>query len=156
MHLFESNTGRVVALTDPAAHGLIEVVGLPNEPISLTTCRSIITRMTCSQQVNLQFLHTLGRQVYVYVFGDRIGQIMLSGLTFANDGRRPEQTTHGLVRIMNWYHQHKASRRAEPVTVVLGASERVDGFVTGFSCDVLDPLSSIVQWNLTLASIPET
>jgi hypothetical protein len=104
--------------------------------------------------VNLQFLHTMGRHVYVYVFGDRMGQIGLSGLSFANECPQPG-SVHGIIGVFDWYRRNKASRRADPVRVNIGMRDNIDGFVTGFSFDTVDPATQMVQWNMTIAALPE-
>lgn len=154
MHIFEGAVGRVVALEDPAAQGVMYVTDVTTDPVTFEATRSIITRVTCSQQVNLQFLHTMGKHVYVYVFGDRMGQIGLSGLSFASecDGESQE---HGVVQMFDWYRRNKASKRTEPVRINIGMRDNLDGFATGFNFDVVDPSTQMVQWNLTIAALPE-
>ncbi len=155
MHVFEGAVGRVVALEDPAAQGTMYVASVTGgDPIVFESQRSIITRVTVNQQVNLQFLHTMGKHVYVYVFGDRMGQIGLSGLSFANDceGQGAE---HGAVKMFDWYRKHKASKRRDPVRINIGMRDNLDGFATGFTFDVVDPATQMVQWNLTIAALPE-
>lgn len=154
MHVFEGPIGRVVAVEDPAAQGSMYVADVTSDPIRFETQRAIITRVTCAQQVNLQFLHTMGKHVYVYVFGDRMGQIGLSGLSFANECPGPSQE-HGVVKIFDWYRKNKASKRPEPLRVNIGMRDNLDGFLTGFNFDVVDPTTQMVQWNMTIAALPE-
>lgn len=162
MHVFEGSVGRVVALEDPAAQGSMYVAAVRGDPIVFEQQRSIITRVTVAQQVNLQFLHTMGKHVYVYVFGDRMGQIGLSGLSFANEcsdlsvGPAPlSSAEHGAVKMFDWYRRNKASKKRDPVRVNIGMRDNLDGFATGFTFDVVDPATQMVQWNLTLAALPE-
>ena len=154
MHVFEGAVGRVVAVEDPAAQGVMYVADVADDPLTFDAQRSIITRVTCAQQVNLQFLHTMGRHVYVYVFGERMGQIGLSGLSFAGDCPGPAPA-HGVMNVFDWYRRNKASRRAEPVRINIGMRDNLDGFVTGFTFDTVDPATQMVQWNMTLAALPE-
>ena len=157
MHVFEGAVGRVVALEDPAAQGVMYVTDIAADPITLNATRSIITRVTCSQQVNLQFLHTMGKHVYVYVFGDRMGQIGLSGLSFAGEcsDEQGNNESHGVVEMFDWYRRNKASKQAEPILVNIGMRDNLNGFVSGFTFDVVDPSTQMVQWNLTIAALPE-
>ena len=77
--------------------------------------------MAVAQQANFQFLHTLGSDVYVYVFGDRIGQLSLSGVAFASGcgnavtpvSGQPFAGDHGLVGMNDWYKDNRISRRRE-------------------------------------------
>lgn len=154
MTVFEGTVGRVVAVEDPAAQGVMYVADVAADPLTFDAQRSIITRVTCAQQVNLQFLHTMGRHVYVYVFGDRMGQVGLSGLSFAGACPGPAPA-HGIMGVFDWYRRNKASRRAEPVRINIGMRDNLDGFVTGFTFDTVDPATQMVQWNMTLAALPE-
>ena len=82
MILFPSKPGVIVKLGDPATLGSVRLLSV--EPkLGFGLQRSIITRLTVSQQTNIQFLHSLGSQIFVYVFGDRMGTITLSGLSSA-------------------------------------------------------------------------
>lgn len=149
--LFESNRGRVVQLDDPAASGRMNFLKVTPK-ISYSSHFSIITRMTLSSQVNVQFLHTIGSHIYIYVFGDRIGQMTLSGLAFSDacdaGGR------YGPEEILKWYRENKASRRQSPVQIMIGNTP-VECFITNFNQDVVDPSTNLVQWTIAAATLPE-
>jgi len=148
--LFSGNAGIVARMDEPAAQ--CEVAFSQEDPkIDFFSERAIITRMTMSQQVNVQFLHTMGSLIYVYVFGDRIGQFNLSGLAFCTcDG----SGFHGASEMYKWYKKYRSSKRAEPARLNMG-SEIIEGFITGFNEDVIDPSISLVQWSLNMATLPE-
>lgn len=151
--LFEGNPGRVVRLDDPAAtcQALLGRVGPDEARINYDIQNAIVTRMTVSEQVNVQFLHTFGRHVYIYVFGDRIGQVSLSGLAF---NCSCDLGQSGAELMYAWYRTHKASKRQGPITVAIG-TETIAGFVVGFTEDVVDPKSALVQWGVNLVTLPE-
>jgi len=67
--VFATKPGQVVQLDDPALSCSTNFLSLDPE-IAFESERSIVTRLTVSQQVNVQFLHTLGALIYIYVFGD--------------------------------------------------------------------------------------
>ncbi len=157
--LFEGNAGRVIRLDDPAVTcraALLDVGGKndPDAQITYDEQASIITRMTVSERVNAQFLHTFGRHVYIYVFGDRIGEITLSGLAFACPCDASGGPDPGAQRMLEWYRLNKASRRQQPVSVSIGSSA-IAGFVMGFTEDVADPASMLIQWGVNLVTLPE-
>jgi hypothetical protein len=52
-----------------------------------------------------------------------------------------------------WYKQNRSSKRQAPVQVTLG-NTAIEGFVTGFTEDVVDPSLNLVQWGVNLASLP--
>ena len=149
--IFKNRPGSVVVLNDPALQCSTQLLGLDPD-IAFRTERSIITRVTISQQVNIQFLHTLGALVYVYVFGDRMGQISLSGLSFACEC--PGGVDLGAERMLLWYKRNRASKRKRPVRVTIGKSV-IEGFVTQFTEDVVDPSLNLVQWGVTMMALPD-
>lgn len=149
--LFATVPGQVVQLADPALSCNTQFLDL-NPSIDFNTQKSIVTRVTVSQQVNVQFLHTLGNLIYIYVFGDRMGQVSLSGLSFACVC--PDDGVLGAEQMMLWYKTNRASKNPTPVRVTIGKTV-IEGFVTSFTEDVVDPSIRLVQWGVNLASLPE-
>ena len=176
--IFTGNTGRVTALVDNVASGsfsLATVKGTANaagqQPANLTyqTHRSIITKVGMSSRGNYQFFHTIGDDVYVYVFGDRMGEIAIHGISFQSNTCLTEGTTgstskinpgnnnqskHGFELLYNWYLKNRISANAEPILITLGATTPFYGFVTSLTNDLADPLSRTVSYRLTVAVLP--
>ena len=150
--IFGGNTGNVVAIRDNVSEGSIslgnvsggtqggqEAFGLGAAPFN-----SIITRIGVSAAGNYQFLHTIGNDVYVYVFGDRMGDITLHGLSFAQPCPTPSvgrPTTaalppapggvHGFERLFDWYSANRIAATPLPARVRIGAKTTFKGFITG-------------------------
>lgn len=151
---FEGNRGRVVRLDDPAAQATLGFVKVADAPIRYASQLAIITRLTISQQANVQFLHTLGQAIYIYVFGDRIGQVGLSGLAFNQSCDVADGGGLGIERMLAWYATYRVSRRGAPVRVMVGNTP-IEGFVTGATHDTVDAETGLVQWGITLMALPE-
>lgn len=149
--VFQSRPGQVVKLDDPALSCNVSFFSL-SPTISFDSEKSIITRITMSQQVNMQFLHSFGSLIHIYVFGDRMGSINLSGLSFACDC--PSGSEFGAEKIMAWYSRNRASKRAEPCRLTIG-KRAVEGFANVLNEDVVDPSLNMVQWSISFASLPE-
>lgn len=149
--LFESTRGRVVRLDDPSAVADVSFFGVDPD-ISFDSHASIVTRVGVNEQVNAQFLHTVGAHVYVYVFGDRVGDLMLSGLAFT--GSCDSGDAPGIVLIRDWYLDNRLSKRKAPVLVTIGPST-VEGFLIRSNYEVVDPSIGLVQWNSFLVTLPE-
>lgn len=145
--------GRTVAMADPHAAGSVSVVR--TEPsISYVTEKSIITRMTLSHKGNFQLLHTMGNDIQIYVFGDRIGSITISGLSMAYDCTS-DDGRHGFEKILEWYQNNRLAARRDPVIVTIGSNTVINGFVAGVTGDVVDPSTRLVQYGLQLLTLPE-
>ena len=157
--IFQSNAGRVTRLREPGIACRASLFTL-KPTINFSSELSIVNRVTLSQQVNVQFAHMLGSDVYIYVFGDRIGSLSLSGLSFncACDNDLVFTPTtgdeSGAERIYGWYTANRTSKRREPVLLTLGKVS-IEGFVTGFTEEVIDPSTNLVQWSVNLVTLPE-
>jgi hypothetical protein len=151
---FQGVPGRTVALLDPAVQGSVSLATV-NPDVSWATTRSIITRVTVSHQGNFQFLHTLGNDVYIYSFGDRVGSLTISGLAMANACGGGLDQQHGAELILGWYNANRLSSRQAPVRVTLGQKTAIDGFVIGSNVDVIDPATRVVAYSLSLAVLPD-
>jgi len=156
MILFDGPIGRVVRLEEPGLQGSVGITQIDDAPIDFLSRKSIITRISVAQQVNAQFLHTFGNDVYIYVFGDRMGSIGLSGISFANDCVQQDiaRFKHGSEQILDWYRANRLSERGDPVRVMLG-NTAIEGFVTNLTLDVVDPITHLMQWGLTLMAFPD-
>lgn len=150
---FQGSPGRTVRLDDPAAAGSVAMVGV-NPQFDWNSSRVIVTRLVVAHQANFQFLHTIGNDVYVYVFGDRVGSVTLSGLAVAADCDSGDPS-HGMEQAMAWYASNKVSARQAPVRIAVGVRTAFDAFVIGSNYDVVDPGSRLASFSLNLAVIPD-
>jgi hypothetical protein len=153
--LFERNVGRVAEIQDPVAEGIFSLAEITADAsdISYASMRSIITKIGVSSACNFQFLHTIGNDVYVYVFGDRMGQIVISGISFQEGCYTA--TGHGFNRVYDWYTQNKLSNRTEPVIVTVGQNTIFKGFITSLSSDVNDSQNRTISFQLQMSVLPE-
>jgi len=156
--IFEKNTGRVVNVPDKCAEGSISLGNAEGKPglITYSLQNSIITRIGYSAAGNYQFLHTIGNDVYLYVFGDRMGTVELHGLSFAEQCPSKEGgTKHGFESMIEWYQTSRIAAYRDPVTVRIGRSTTFKGFVTGMSGDVQDSLRRTINWRISIAILPD-
>jgi hypothetical protein len=151
--IFEGTPGRVAVIKDPAVPARVRPLVRPSPTIDISGEQSIITNVVIKQNANYQFLHTLGNDIYIYVFGDRVGSMTLHGFSFpevCNNGGNES----GLEKMLNWYKRNKLSSREEPIKVAIGRIT-FTAFVAGFSSDVADPKTQLVRYALSVAIIPE-
>jgi hypothetical protein len=115
--------------------------------------KSIITSVNIAAQGNFQFLHTLGGNIYVYVFGDRIGQLGISGLAF--DSTCDDTTgALGIEKVLDYYSKNRLAVRKTPIKTTIGVQTTVAGYLVGVGGQVVDPKSRIYQFNLQFMLAP--
>lgn len=157
MPLFSHVPGRVVALPQKHVVGSVfgvSAIGGSGAPISFEQHKTIITKIGVGMAGNYQFLHTLGNDVYVYVFGDRMGQIVLHCLSFAATCPETDNSAHGFNSLLNWYKDNRIAASEKLVSVQIG-SEVFHGFLVGSNPELSDPETKLVQTQLIIALMPE-
>jgi hypothetical protein len=153
--LFEGNPGRVKQLVDPTLQGVIPpLIEVQTDKISFQAHKTIVTHLTLGLGTNHQFLHTLGGDLYIYVFGDRIGQLGISGLCVADDCDRLGDQEHGIEKMIKWFNKNKLSTKPDPITCMVGRTP-IKGFLSGINFGTFDHKLRLVQFNVDIHIIPE-
>jgi hypothetical protein len=114
----------------------------------------IVTELAVQRHGNFQFLHTLKDLVYVYSFGERIGQIRASGLCFASMCNGPSDG--GLPTLLDYYETHRLEMRSQPISIAVGTSNngRFRGFLCELNFDVARPEARLAQFGLQFHALP--
>jgi len=114
---------------------------------------TIITAPSIAQRTNVQFQTSLKESVYVYVFGDQMGSIIIAGVAFAE---KCDSGESGLEEIFDYYRDFRASKRSEPIEVTFGFSkEAVSGFLTASEISSRDPSFLTLDFKFTINTLPE-
>lgn len=120
--------------------------------------KAIITGVQFGSQCNFQFMHTLGGMVYLYVFGERMGQLAMSGLAFdaictsSSDVRADK---HGIEFVKEYYDNNNLANRKTPITVTIGQNLAIAGYLAGLQCGVVTPIDKrIYQFDMQLMVPP--
>lgn len=111
--------------------------------------KSIITQAAISHNDNYQFLHTLADTVYVYVFGSRVGELVVGGMAFAQGcfgGDGPSE-------VMQWYQSNRISQRPSMIQVVFGQIV-FNALLTGLNVQLTDAENIISQWTYRFSVFP--
>jgi len=115
---------------------------------------AIVTSISVEEAVNSQFMHSLNRTVHAYVFGDKVGRMVVGGMAFGGMcayGTDYDQKS-GLARVQEIYRDNKMSSRARPIMLdVSGISYSC--FLTGANFGFVDPQGNVAQWTYTLSSV---
>jgi hypothetical protein len=115
-----------------------------------------ITGFSLDLSTNHQFIHTLDEFIYVYAFGDRVGELTLTGVAFFNQPRStgaPGINQCNKVAdprdVYSYYLKNRLSRSMTPTQININGGEvRLIGFLTGLRMEVPDPRLPIMQWSL--------
>jgi hypothetical protein len=111
----------------------------------------IITSPAITQRVNAQFQTSLKESVYVYVFGDQMGQVTITGIAFAG---MCEGDSSGMKEILDYYRDYRASQRKETVIVTFG-KESISGFLTESMMSSRDPSDLTLNYTFTINTLPK-
>lgn len=122
--------------------------------VTFNRLRAVVNAVGLSQQASVQFLHTLRNYVYVYVFGERIADLTVSGVMFLNpcDGGQGGET--GWRRVYDFYNEYRISKNPAPVVVTVGGVT-VEGFLVGMTMTAQDPANMIGQFTMAFKYLPD-
>jgi len=154
--LWSGTPGRVIGMPDPSVPGASRFVAMKPDH-TYENQIAIITRVTVSQQTNHQFLHTIGGLIFIYVFGDRIGSVIVQGLAFVekcDEGGGGGGGESGVDKVLKYYADNKLTAREDEMEVTIGKTP-IRGFMTNMSIDVVDPKTRISQFQYQLTTVPD-
>jgi len=121
--------------------------------------RAVITSLSVQFEGGRQFLHTLEDMIFLYVFGERMGEMTISGVCFSDvcAGATPGElgrVGHGAERVLGHYVGHRVTFRAEPVLVAFGVDTAFECFLTGVGVAINDPEKGLGQFTYRLSVVP--
>lgn len=149
--VFTKDPGNVVSFEDPSLPGRVSL--RVEDWGGYGGFKAIFTRVMVAAQGNYQFLHTLGGSIYVYVFGDRIGQLSLSGLAF--DATCEDSNEYlGIEHAIRYYNVERIANRKPPLKVTIGAATTLTAYLVAFQADLADPKTQIYQFSLQMMLVP--
>lgn len=167
MDIFSNQPGAVTAVPSP---GVPMAMFLENWGGYLPF-KSIITGFEVQTMAGVQFMHSLRDFIYVYVFGERIAPVTISGVSMAHVCERIDEriglpglpagrTTfvpnfHGLEYVMYYYNLNRVSSTGAPVGIVLGLDTVLFGFLTGVKVGLTDPERRLASFSLQFQAIPQ-
>lgn len=128
----------LVVFTDPAPQGTTFVDGV------------IITKLNTVQRTNTQFQQSLDNVIYVYSFGDQMGDMQINGLAFP---RNCSSGKNGIQELMKFYQEYRVSNRVQRIQLSF-CNEIIDGFIIGMSISTLDASSGAHGFTLLMKTLP--
>jgi len=121
--------------------------------------KAIITSWSFDENVNVQFTHTMGNDIYLNVFGNRMGTFTVNGIAFHSTakagGQVCDKTEHGITKIIKWYRDNRISNpAANRIKMTIGGVDTIDGFLIGASYRANDPVNWAVEYTMQIAAVP--
>ena len=109
----------------------------------------IVTAVQYGQSTATQFQKSLDNTIYVYSFGDEMGNITVSGMAFP----RTCNGQNGLREVLEFYRVNRVSRSVDSVRITF-ADETIEGFLMAMSMSTADAASGTHAFQLLIRSIP--
>ena len=103
---------------------------------------------------NYQFLHTVNDFIYVYAFGDRIGELTVSGFGFTKTCTSAEDAK--LCNVFKFYQDNRIKEKGD-LSVQIGDCPDANfwAFLTGMRLELQDPQTLVGQWSLRFNILPK-
>lgn len=149
-----------ITITADRGGGNNNVVFSSNEG-AFGTMASVVTGINLNEECNVQFMPSLRNTHYIYTFGEKIGQMSVSGICFlvgcANSATAAATT--GFHRVYEFYQAYRISTYNYPLTLTLTS---VGGKTVVFKCflcslnqSITDPRQMLGSFNLTMYYIQD-
>jgi len=116
----------------------------------------IITQVGVSHSVNVQLMNTLRNLVYVYSFGDKMGQVQVSGVVFYDTCGGSSGPFAGVKHIMDYYNTNKASRIPVATVKIHLGSYNLTGFLLDVRINLSNAATQASQFTMNIATLPES
>ena len=147
--IFPGHPGRVVAIEDTTVQGAVNLLDM-NPSANFNQHRVIFNQVQIAETVNAQFAHMFGSDIYVYVFGDEIAPMVISGLAVVDC----ETGRHGFSAIHDYYRQNRLANRLSPIDVLVGQTD-LQAMLINFRSTVIDVEKRLMGFQLGLNGLPE-
>lgn len=111
----------------------------------------IVTKLDYKQATNTQFQQSLENIIYVYSFGDQMGDLTVSGMAFprvCGDGN-----VNGISELFSFYKSNRVSKEVSALRITF-AKEVIRGFLVSMALSTVDPSAGIHTFSLLLKTIP--
>ena len=113
---------------------------------------SIVRGISIASRGNYQFLNTLRNYIYVYVFGEKMGDITISGLTFIGGCHRGANF-NGYTSLINYYGNYAIANTGSPIGIQIGMVG-LYAFLVGVQIKLQNPEARIGQFVFHFKMIP--
>ena len=157
MKIFSSNAGTVGVISPTDGNTSPFVMRVDGAELSGDLIRGIVTSMSVSQDTSVQFMHSLRDTIYINVFGNKIGQMNISGILFLADvcDGADKNSDPPFKKFYEYYTNNNAVARESALDIQIGSGVSFKAFLLGFNFQVADAQTSLGQFTMTLAVVPK-
>lgn len=157
MKIFSSNAGTVGVINPTDGNTSPFVMRVDEAELSGDLIRGIVTSMSVSQDTSVQFMHSLRDTIYINVFGNKIGQMNISGILFLADvcEGTDKNSDPPFKKFYEYYTDNNAVARESALDIQIGSGVSFKAFLLGFNFQVADAQTSLGQFTMTLAVVPK-
>jgi hypothetical protein len=121
---------------------------------SFKVFKAVVQNLGISGQSGVQFRHTLQDYIYVYVFGERAGDLSVGGLAFHSACDDADNEPTGFEMILDYYKNFRVTSYPQALTVAIGTLVTFDAFLVGVNAQIVNPETNLAQFTLQLKYIP--
>jgi len=105
-----------------------------------------VTGFSLDLSSNYQFQHSLNEFIYVYAFGERVGELILSGMGFLGAcGNAAGKNACGALKL---YKDKSLGTSKKGTTITLGNCGTFWAFLTGLRIEVPKPDVLVAYWSM--------
>jgi hypothetical protein len=145
--IFVNNVGRIGVIREGGLPGIVKIDGW-----SASAC--LITRLGVAQRSNIQIQPALRNGIYVYAFGDGMGELQVGGVCFIGDICNGAQgAADGVQQALQFYARNRVAKTLTHVNVTIGRTP-FSGFLVGVQLGTESAENRIFTWQLSFASLP--
>jgi len=163
----------MAVIFSPCFGAVVKVAGCNTEPFFSLNMEGLndgialtapLTGFALEMNGNYQFLHTVNDFIYVYSFGNRMGELTMSGIGFVRTctdrafTSTPDLNTYAarLGRVFDFYRAQKLSSNGR-LSVSIGGDKNATfyAFLTGMRIEMQDAATMVGQWSMRFSVVPK-
>lgn len=115
--------------------------------------KAVLTGFQFGARSGIGVAHTLRDRIYVYAFGERMGEATVSGLAFPGVCNVPGSYT-GFDGVFAYYELCRISTQGAPVRLIFGPNTVLFGFMYEFAFQLEDPQTGLGSFSFKFKVIP--
>ena len=120
----------------------------------------MISGVDNKQMVDSQFQTSMERDIYAYVFGDHMGEILIHGRAYFPCTTRDQSGSgkSGFNDLMDIYSRNRMSKRETPIQLTIG-DRTTSGYLTAMLTKSIglsdEPSGMVTDFGLNVAALPD-